>query len=116
MALCEAAEFVRMQLIEWAKEETTLPLGPDGHIDRVAMRAFKPDVAMRVLGMHKREVEGEASQMGRAAPPDADALRAMIILRLAEVRETRAAASPSADREPLMLPRAASEEGADDER
>lgn len=88
-ALAEGVTRMRALLIEAGEAQAAVPRGADGEIDRIALAAFNPGLAMALVKMHGPTVDGEALGRGRPVPRSADELRALILEKLEAARAGR---------------------------
>ena len=105
LALCDGVARVEALLIEGAAATAEVPRTPDGEIDRIALKHYDPASALAVLKFHGPTARGEATGRGQLVSRDAEALRAMILQRIAEVR----ALDDGAQDPPMLVDAGASE-------
>lgn len=108
LALCDGIARIEALLIEGAAALAEVPRTPDGEIDQLALKLYNPERALVALKIHGPTVRGEATGRGRPIPHSTDALRDIILLRIAEAQVQLGRMVPvpalSAPDAPLELP------------
>lgn len=86
LALCDGVARVEALLIEGAAALAEVPRTPDGEIDRLALKLYNPERALVALKVHGPTARGEASAPRRPFPLSSEALREIILVRIAEAQ------------------------------